>query len=69
MFEASAMEAEAELGVNTDRSQSLIEYAPPEAMRERLAGFVIKRWLEQNLLRRRCKNPSPQERRCRGWTI
>ena len=51
------MEAEAELGVNTDGSQSTIEYAPPESMRERLAGFVIKRWLELNLLRRRCKKP------------
>ncbi|CAN0345815.1 unnamed protein product, partial [Ascophyllum nodosum] len=56
MAEASAMEAEAELGINTDRSQSAIEYAPPEAMRERVAGFVIKRWLERSLLRRRCKN-------------
>ena len=56
MAEASAMEAEAELGINTDRSQSAIEYAPPEAMRERVAGSVIKRWLERSLLRRRCKN-------------
>ena len=62
MAEASAMEAEAELGINTDRSQSAIEYAPPEAMRERVAGSVIKRWLERSL-----KIPSPQERRCRGW--
>ncbi|CAM9452827.1 unnamed protein product, partial [Pylaiella littoralis] len=53
MAEASAREAEAELGVNTDRSISAIEHAPPESMRERQAAWVIKTWLQRGTLLRR----------------
>ncbi|CAM9750798.1 unnamed protein product, partial [Ectocarpus sp. 6 AP-2014] len=53
MAEASAEEAQAELGVNTDRSASAIEHAPPESMRERHAAWVIKTALERGILLRR----------------
>ncbi|CAM9189572.1 unnamed protein product, partial [Ectocarpus fasciculatus] len=60
--EASAEEAQAELGVNTDRSASAIEHAPPESMRERHAAWVIKTALEREILLRRRWASGPDSR-------
>lgn len=55
MAEASAREAETELGFNTDRSKSAIEHAPPKPMRKRHNMYVVKTGLGRGIPRLQTK--------------